>query len=242
MDKYVVIVLLLAPGFIASSVAFFLHAFPDKGTEVRNIMRYFTYSLFALFVTAACGLVLGFYDSGSTFSEIYGKFDQVGYSLKFVAMLILASAATGAAWPLLGKRAALFLANKVNELTGQNCVFPDGRLLDDMLDDGDHHFIVVEKGGKTIAMGLYNGLSEPAADVTELSVTAYPAYREAFERAQASDEDSPLKHLKYVYTQLENDIIIREYDFPPKWLGSEEEKDSPENDAAMERQVTSAGD
>ena len=92
------------------------------------------------------------------------------------------------------------------------------RRIDDMLDDGNHHFIIVEKDGKLIAMGLYNGLSEPAADVTELSVTAYPQYREAFEAAQASDEDSPLKHLKYVYTQLEHDIVIREYDFPREWL------------------------
>ncbi len=220
MDKYVMIVLLLAPGFIASSVAFLLHAFPDKGNEVRNIMRYFTYSLFALFATAVGGLAFGFYDSADTVPEIYGRFAQAGYSLKFAAMLIIASAATGAVWPLFGKRAALWLANKTNEMTGQNCVFPDGRLLDDMLDDGAHHFIVIEKKGETIAMGLYNGLSEPASDVTELSVTAYPEYREAFEQAQASDEDSPLKHLKYVYTQLENDIVIREYDFPKEWLNT----------------------
>lgn len=223
MDKYLMIVLLLAPGFIASSVAFFLHTFPDKGTEVRNIMRYFTYSLFALFVTATGGLILGFYGSADTFPEIYDRFAQAGYSLKFMAMMITTSIATGAAWPLLGKRAALWLANKINEMTGQNPVFSSGRLLDDMLDDGAHHFIVVEKGGETITMGLYNGLSEPAADVTELSVTAYPAYREAFERAQASDEDSPLKHLKYVYTQLENDIVIREYDFPREWIGGDAE-------------------
>lgn len=234
VDKYVMIVFLLAPGFIASGVAFLLHAFPDKGTEVRNIMRYFTYSLFALFITAVGGLAFGFYDSADTFAEVYGHFAGVGYSLKYMAILIVTSVITGAAWPLAGKRMFLYLANKVNEKTGRNCVFPDGRLIDNMLDDGNHHFIVVEKAGKTIAIGLYNGLSEPAADVTELSIAAYPQYREAFEKAQASDEDSPLKQLKYVYTQLEHDIVIREYDFPQEWLIAEED-DAAEKDIAAEK-------
>lgn len=234
MDKYVAVVLLLAPGFVASSVAFLLHAFPDKGTEVRNIMRYFTYSLFALFATAVGGLVLGFYASTDTFAVICGRFTEVGYSLKYMTMLIVVSVMTGAAWPLVGKRVFLCLANKVNGWLDQNYVFPDGRLIDDMLDDGNHHFIVVEKGGKTVAIGLYNGLSEPAADVTELSVVAYPQYREEFEKAQASDEDSPLKQLKYVYTQLEHDIVIREYDFPQEWLITEED-DAAEKDIAAEK-------
>lgn len=234
MDKYVMIVLLLAPGFIASSVAFLLHAFPDKGTEVRNIMRYFTYSLFALFTTAVGGLALGFYASTDTFAVICGRFTEVGYSLKYMTMLIAASVMTGAAWPLVGKRIFLCLANKVNGGLGQNCVFSDGRLIDDMLDDGNHHFIVVEKGGKTVAIGLYNGLSEPAADAIELSVTAYPQYREAFEEAQASDKDNLLKHLKYVYMQPEYDIVIREYDFPQEWLNPEEE-DAQKDDASAEK-------
>ena len=218
MDKYLMIVLLLAPGFLASSMAFFLHAFPDKGTEVKNIMRYFTYSLFALFATAVSGLALGFYTGTDTFADVCGRFADIGYTLKFTAVLIVVSTMTGAAWPLAGKRLILRMANKLNEKTSMNCVFPDERLIDDMLDDGNHHFIIVEKDGKLIAMGLYNGLSEPAADVTELSVTAYPQYREAFEAAPASDAASPLKHLKYVYTQLEHDIVIREYDFPREWL------------------------
>nr|WP_304097935.1 hypothetical protein [Mitsuokella multacida] len=234
MDKYVVIVLLLAPGFIASSVAFLLHAFPDKGTEVRNVMRYFTYSLFALFATAVGGLAFGFYASTDTFAVICSRFTEVGYSLKYMTMLIVVSVMTGAAWPLVGKRVFLRLANKVNEWLGQNCVFPDGRLIDDMLDDGESHFIVIEKDGKIIAMGLYNGLSEPAADVMELSVTAYPQYREAFEEAQASDKDSPLKHLKYVYMQPEYDIVIREYDFPQEWLNPEEE-DAQKDDVPAEK-------
>ena len=234
MDKYVAVVLLLAPGFVASSVAFLLHAFPDKGTEVRNIMRYFTYSLFALFATAVGGLVLGFYASTDTFAVICGRFTEVGYSLKYMTMLIVVSVMTGAAWPLVGKRVFLCLANKVNGWLDQNYVFPDGRLIDDMLDDGNHHFIVVEKGGKTVAIGLYNGLSEPAADAMELSVTAYPQYREAFEEAQASDKDSPLKDLKYVYIQPEHDIVIREYDFPQEWLIAEED-DAAEKDIAAEK-------
>ncbi|WP_302297030.1 hypothetical protein [Mitsuokella multacida] len=222
MDKYVFLVFLLAPGFIACSVAFLLHAFPDKGSEIRNVMRYFTYSFFALFLTAAGGLLLGFYSGTDTLTEIYGRFDGVAYSLKFMAMLILASILTGAVWPLFGKRIFLKAANVANVMAGRNPVFPDGRLIDDMLDDGAHHFIVVEKDGKTIAMGLYNGLSEPAADLTEISVTAYPEYQEAFQQAQASEEDSPLKHLKYVYTQVEHDFIIREYDFPREWLPEDE--------------------
>ena len=156
MDKYLMIVLLLAPGFLASSMAFFLHAFPDKGTEVKNIMRYFTYSLFALFATAVSGLALGFYTGTDTFADVCGRFADIGYTLKFTAVLIVVSTMTGAAWPLAGKRLILRMANKLNEKTSMNCVFPDGRLIDDMLDDGNHHFIIVEKDGKLIAMGLYN--------------------------------------------------------------------------------------
>ena len=70
--------------------------------------------------------------------------------------------------------------------------------------------------------------------MTELSVTAYPQYREAFEEAQASDEDSPLKHLKYIYMQPEHDIVIREYDFPQKWLNPEE-GDTKKDDVPAEK-------
>lgn len=215
MDKYVFLVFLLAPGFVACSVGFFLSDFSDKRSDFGVAMRYFVYSFFifpiALLICALTGIVPW---NGVVNAKDYLTTGSL-LALFFIVMLV--SVLVGAIWPMFLRQKLLDLANKINIKRGVNEVFIKPRVLDDLFDDGKKHFLSVERDGKRIAMGFWGSASSPDNEKTELALYTDPSYDEWFDYAQKSKEDHPLKHCKTVYLSLEDNLVVREYEFPPEW-------------------------
>lgn len=215
MDKYVFLVFLLAPGFVACTVGFMLHDFADKQNDLKIVMRYFGYSFFilpiALFICALTGVI--------PWNTILNSEIQLtaGTLTGLYFIVILVSVAVGIVWPIFLRQKILNIANKINVRRGLNEVFTASRLFDDFFIDGKDHFLVIERAGKVIAMGMYGGISAPENDKTEIALYTDADYQKEFESAQKSKDDHPLKHCKTFYISLEDDLIIREYDFPSEW-------------------------
>ena len=208
---------LLAPGFIACSTGFMLHDFPDKRDTLGVVMRYFTYSFFILPISLALAGVTGILPFWSTM-ETWDAMNAESLILLF-AVVLFVSVIIGMSWPLIIRPAMLRQMNRINVKLGKNLVFLGARLFDEFFDDGRNHFIVVERDGKVQTMGMYAGASAPDAEKMELAVYAYPEYKEWFDRVQEQEEDHPLKHCKTVYMCPEDNIIIREYEYPAEWDG-----------------------
>lgn len=217
MDKYVFLVFLLAPGFIACSTSFMLHDFPDKKNELGIIMRYFAYSFFILPIALCFCMLFGIVSWGTTLNSDIMPLTFGNMVIIFFIVAVI-SVATGTIYPMFLRQKFLQIANNINHKRGVNEVFVSPRLFEKLFDDGQDHFILVERDGKLITMGLYGGAGAPDNDKTELYVFAYPDYQKEFKKAQKDRKnDHPLKHCKRVYMALEDNLVIREYEFPKEW-------------------------
>lgn len=105
MDKYVFLVFLLAPGFIACSTGFMLHDFPDKRDTLGVVMRYFTYSFFILPISLALAGVTGILPFWSTM-ETWDAMNAESLILLF-AVVLFVSVIIGMSWPLIIRPAML---------------------------------------------------------------------------------------------------------------------------------------
>lgn len=212
MDKYVFLIFLLAPGFIACSTAYMLHDFPDKHGELSLVMRYFTYSFFILPMVLVAGGLLGIIPA-----DISGAKWTTWQAVALFILAAVLSAGTGAVWVMWMRDKVLGAANRFNMSQGRNPVFVQARLFDRLFDDGRDHFLVIEKDGQIISMGMFAGAGAPDNSKMEIALYDYPEYRRWFEYARESKEDHPLKHTLTVYYCIEDGLTIREYEFPPEW-------------------------
>lgn len=221
MEKYIAIVILLAPGYIAKSIAFLLGASQSKRGEIESVMVYFSYSLFALLATlfgAFCFKLVGVCDSWNTI-EI--KFHSIWYSFLFFTLSIFCSAVVGAVWQLFLEKNIVKLFNCINsKLRNGNIVFLNGSLFDRLfVDDLKKHFLIVEKDGRTIAVGFLWNWSAPDAERVEFHVVERPIYKEWMAYAQTEDgKDHPLNRTMGVYCDVTSGMVIRELEYPFEWL------------------------
>lgn len=206
-EKYLTLVLLMAPGFITSFVSQLLGTKPDKKGEVFAVMRYFAYSFFSLIMTYILLMLCGYVWAAQTYSEMINGFNSMGKIATFIIIMFISSIIIGALWSQLGKKYILRGANLINQNLGQNINFIDGTLLDQIVNDGKEHYIILEKHGIK-AEGFYYGKSDPSDDNYEISISTYPEYQGL---AQKRPRDFQVKQ---TYIDLKNDIKIIEYTYP----------------------------
>lgn len=227
MDKYVILVCLLAPGFIARSIAGILGNFPDKKTEFESVMSYFSYSFFSMLISFYIAYIVGMYEYGDSVKGVIEKFSEMGAIFKFFLIALFSSVLVGIGWTLIIRKGILWLFNKcINNKDGSE-TFLDNTLAERLFCDGKKHFVVVKKDGAEIAVGYFNGISSVLSSKAEISVINYTEFEAWLEYAKNSQEDHELKHKKVLYYNLDDNIIIQEYEFPDDWLKKEEKRNYP---------------
>lgn len=159
------------------------------------------------------------YDPATDWINLESKFKSPIFCVKFLALSVFCSVIVGGTWHLWIEKFLVWIFNKVNVKTGGNEVFLEGMLLHKMLNDGDDHFLVVEKDNKEIIAGFFRAVSSPCSDRIELSVNSYPLYKEWLEAAKL-DPTIVLNNIKGVYLDLTSGTIIRELEYPPEFLTS----------------------
>ena len=219
MEKYLALVLLVAPGFIANYVATILGVTSTKKGEFDSIMRYFSYSFFAITAALIIAIPFNMISLDMTWSNFITNCADIGFSVKFFFLMLLSGAIVGSLWAKLFSGLLQKKFNWINRKLGRNETFSDGSLLHKLFADGKDHFLIVQKDGRDIAVGFYYASTDPDDDRVELSVTEYPAYRQALEKARNNTAiKHPLQNILQTYMDFTNNFVIIETEYPREWL------------------------
>ena len=218
MEKYLTLILLAAPGFIAARIALVLGLTSAKKGEIDSLAGYLSYSFFAVLVTIIISAATGIIDLSGSWQDFTGKFSSVDFTIKMLFITLFSGVIVGSSWALVGQRLFMNFFNKLNVLTGRNIKSTGGSLLNRIFNDGKEHFIIVRKDGKKIAAGFIFAASDPFDDKSELVITEYPEYDAELKRVENfPDRPSYLRNVLRTYVDIENSLVITETEYPPEW-------------------------
>ena len=218
MEKYLALILLAAPGFIAYKIANALGVTSPKRGEFDSLAGYLSYSFFAVLVTIFISAATGTVDFGDSWQSLTDKFSSVSFTVKMLFTTLFSGVFVGSAWALLGNQLFLRLSNFINVCAGRNKRILDGSLLNKTFDDGKDHFIIVRKDGADIAVGFIFSASDPFDDKSEIVITEYPEYRAELKKITETDQPSFLRNVLQTYIDIKNNLIITETEYPPEWI------------------------
>lgn len=216
VDKYIMAILVLMPGFLAISTAEKLGKTHTKKSGVSLALEYAAYTVVILLVTMSISLL---WPVGSvTLQQVAGGEMPISFYVALMAVSVVASIAAGAVWALFLSDWILKKINTVNKGHGKNIRWEEGSLFHHLFNDGKPHFIIVRKDEEDIAVGFFDACSDPQDEKEELSITEYPEYREEWDFVKDGGIDSYLCNTKKVYVDVSNGLTIIETEYPPEWL------------------------
>ncbi len=223
MDKYVMAVLMLLPGFLAIGIAEKLGKTHTKKTGVSLVLEYAAYTIVILL--ASMGILSWTSDTPHLQQVVNGEMPLSFYAA-FMAVSVAASVASGAAWSLFLSDWILDRCNAVNLARGRNLRWEGGSLFHYLFNDGQWHFLIVQKDGKDIAVGFFYACGDPQNEKDEFSLVEYPEYREEWERVKKGEKDSYLYRTKQTYLDASSGLVITETEYPPEWINGDLKKAS----------------
>lgn len=226
MDKYIMAVLTLMPGFLAINTAEKLGKTHTKKTGVSLALAYASYTIVSVLVTMSASLI--WLPGGVSMQQAAGGEMPPSFYAALVAVSVATSIISGAAWSLFLSDWILRKCNAINTSRGKNIRWEDGSLFHHLFNDGEAHFLIVRKNGEDIAVGFFDACNDPQDEREELSLVEYPEYREEWQRVKDGEKDSYLYNTVQTYVNASNGIIITETEYPPEWLNGDGGKASKE--------------
>ena len=219
MEKYLSLIILAAPGFIAERIATALGVTSPKKGEFDSLAGYFSYSFFAVIVAVAISAATGTIDISGSWHDFTANFSSVAFTVKLLAITLISAVIVGVTWALFGNRLFMRALNFINVKSGRNRRTLGGSLLNGLFDDGREHFIIVRKDDKTVAVGFIYSASDHYDGNSELVITEYPEYRAELLRAENQpDRPSYLRNSLQTYLDVKNNLVITETEYPPEWI------------------------
>lgn len=219
MEKYLSLIILAAPGFIAERIAKGLGVTSPKKGEFDSLAGYLSYSFFTVLLAIVISALAGTIDLSEGWQDFTEKFSSVGFTVKMLLTTLFSAVVVGSSWALFGNKIFMGILNIINVKTGRNKRNMNGSLLNRIFDDGKEHFIIVRKDGEKIAVGFIYSASDPSDDASEIVVTEYPEYRAELERAEKEpNRPSYLQRVLQTYIDVKNNVVITETEYPPEWI------------------------
>ena len=213
MDKYAFLIFLLAPGFIASTAATFCGNFSDKHNEFGYVMRYFSYSFFTVAVLIVALYMMGIVWADDTLDTISTRMTYITNIITCIAVSTVISVRTGAIWSLWLRERLLNMCNYIQyKLTGRRTVI-EPRIIDGVFkSSGKQGYVLLEViKNNTSTVGFLHQISSSNSERLELSLWSAEKYK-----GWLGTDKCPL--IK-TYMDIDNDMIIKEYDYPAEWVG-----------------------
>lgn len=218
MEKYLALIILAAPGFIAAKIAAILGITSSKRGEIDSLASYLSYSFFSVLIAILISSQIGIVDLSENWQDFTDKFSSVGFTVNLLLTTLLSAVIIGLSWALVGNKLFLQVLNFINVKSGRNKRRMNGSLLNRIFDDGKEHFIIVRKDSEKIAVGFIYSATDPSAGKTELVITEYPEYRAELKKVENNpDYQSYLRNVLQTYIDVENNIVITETEYPPEW-------------------------
>lgn len=235
MEKYLMAILVLMPGFLAINTAEKLGKTHTKKSGVALALEYAVYTVVILLIAMSASLFWA--ADGTTMQQVACGEMSLAFYAAFLATAVLASVASGAAWALYLSDWVLGRCNALNKARGKNIRWEEGSLFHHLFNDGQPHFLIVRKDGEDIAVGFFDACSDPQDEKEELSITEYPEYREEWNFVKDGEIGSYLCNTKNVYVDMSNGLTIIETEYPPEWLngGDQKKVSEPVTDERVEQ-------
>lgn len=216
MDKYIMAILVLMPGFLAISTAEKLGKTHTKKSGVSLALEYAAYTVVILLVTMSISLL---WPVGSvTLRQAAGGEMPLSFYVALMAVSVVTSIAAGVVWALFLSDWILKKINTVNKGRGKNIRWGEGNLFHHLFNDGQPHFLIVRKDGEDIAVGFFDACSDPQDEKDELSVVEFPEYREEWDLVKKGEKDSYLHITLRTYVDASSGLTVIETQYPPEWL------------------------
>lgn len=216
MDKYIMAILVLMPGFLAISTAEKLGKTHTKKSGVSLALEYAAYTVVILLVTMSISLL---WPVGSvTLQQVAGGEMPLSFYVALMAVSVVTSIAAGVVWALFLSDWILKKINTVNKGRGKNIRWEEGSLFHHLFNDGRPHFIIVRKDGEDVAVGFFDSCNDPQDEKDELSVVEFPEYREEWDLVKKGEKDSYLYITLRTYVDASSGLTVIETKYPPEWL------------------------
>ena len=230
MDKYIMAILVLMPGFLAISTAEKLGKTHTKKSGVSLALEYAAYTVVILLVTMSISLL---WPVGSvTLQQVAGGEMPLSFYVALMAVSVVTSIAAGVVWALFLSDWILKKINTVNKGRGKNIRWEEGSLFHHLFNDGRPHFIIVRKDGEDVAVGFFDSCNDPQDEKDELSVVEFPEYREEWDLVKKGEKDSYLYITLRTYVDASSGLTVIETKYPPEWLSDRKKAlKEPEKDA-----------
>lgn len=239
MEKYLMAILVLMPGFLAISTAEKLGKTHTRKSGVSLALEYAVYTVVILLIAMSVSLA---WAANSTMQQIAQGEMPLAFYVAFLAVAVIASIASGAAWALYLSDWVLGQCNALNRARGKNIRWEEGSLFHHLFNDGRPHFIIVRKDGEDVAVGFFDSCNDPQDEKDELSVVEFPEYREEWDLVKKGEKDSYLYITLRTYVDASSGLTVIETKYPPEWLSDRKKAlKEPEKDATAASSAAKAG-
>lgn len=199
MEHYILVILILAPGFIAKETARMVGNIKRKSSALEQGINYFVYSFFTLGIIVNLCNVMGYMKV-----PVRAALVLLTMSIPIVGVLV------GTIWQLFLKRKFIEMCRWLSiKVTGYE-FFQEDSLLNANMMDGQHHLIAVFQDGKRVAAGEFLGASFGTDEVEEIKINSHPVFAEWLDDERYA---SCFQH-KCVFLDFTHNIRVIEYTYP----------------------------
>lgn len=193
MEQYLALLILLFPGYLAKETARYLgNARTSRKSNLTETFEYLTYSAFSLFPFFLWEI-----------EPLWKEF----------LVAILGGVIFGSFWGLLGNRLALKIAHSITSNTTGFYIDPGINVLEATLNDGESHFLKLERDGKVLAIGFFERASDAEDRDFQIQVISHPIYTEWLTREDTKDYFIE----RFRTLDATNNFILTEYWYPD-WI------------------------
>ena len=125
MEKYLSLIILAAPGFIAERIANILGVMSSKKGEFDSLAGYLSYSFFSVLLAIIISALTGMVDLSENWQDFTEKFSSVDFTIKMLITTLFSAAIVGVpCHDVQVVAAGIFVAVALVASTGR--VFPFG--------------------------------------------------------------------------------------------------------------------
>lgn len=220
MEKWVVYILLLLPGFLAAKTSELIGSASGGTKKADRLFSYAAFSAVANSIILPAAVLMGIVPGGATVESVADVLG-VGQIAIYLVVSSVVSIAIGAAWSLWIGRTLLEHLNRWNLKHGR-MAYSTESALDSMLKDGKYHFVIVQKDGNDIGVGFVIGVDN---DTQSIVLADYPEYRTELHRARTGKPSYLANRIKTFYDATTG-LVIYETEYPPTWA-PERVQDAP---------------
>lgn len=198
MERYINLIIILAPGFIAQKTTLLLGNTVNTNREtMQQLMTYFMYSIFSIM------LILSWKSQNNLPQNM----------IIYAVLGVIGGVSTGILWEWKVKKLFRTFVNYFNRKENL-IIFESEDLINANMKRKEDHLIEIKKDGKRIAIGAFMGSSLIGEAKSEIKIDNHPVYAEWLDDERYKSL-FPVKHSILNFT---DGYMLIEYEYPENFF------------------------